>query len=146
MFHHSNHSVSLNNTRSHFLNYIHFCSWQKHKSFSLSRLLLSRIMSQTCLIPTGRYHIYEVPAHPHQNKHRLRSMVISSSDKAFPSSSDKSFPYGVTIIPSSLCKASTVIKKGNRFILYVYQLGSGILFPHLHKCFSNNHSCSGQLT
>jgi len=62
-------------------------------------------------MPTGRYHIYEVPAHPLQNKHRLRSMVITSSHK--------SFPYGVCVIPSSPWIAHT-IREGDGFILNVY--------------------------
>jgi len=75
-------------------------------------LLLSRITCNICFMPTGRYHIYEVPAHPLQNKHRLRSMDISSSDK--------SSPYGVTVIPSSLWMAHTITTEGNGFILNVY--------------------------
>jgi len=63
-------------------------------------------------MPTARYHIYEVPAHPLQNKHKLRSMVTSSSDK--------SFPYGVSVIPSSPWIACTFIREGDGFILTVY--------------------------
>jgi len=53
-----------------------------------------------------------VQAHPVQNKHRSRSMVILSSDK--------SFPYSVTVIPSSLWIAHTIITEGGGFILNVY--------------------------
>jgi hypothetical protein len=72
-------------------------------------LLLSRIICETRFMPTGRYNIYEVPAHPVENKHTPRSMVISSLDK--------SFPYSVTVVPSSLRIECTIITEGDGIIL-----------------------------